>query len=91
MRLSSAIAVYFIIWWVVLFAVLPWGIRNASESGETVEQGNDAGAPVNPRLGLKAVITTVVASIIYVAVYALINQGWVGLNDIPFLGGPPIG
>lgn len=90
MRMSSAIAIYFIIWWVVLFAVLPWGIRNSAETGETVEQGNDAGAPVNPRLGLKALITTIVATIVFIAVYAMINQGWVGLQDIPFLRGPKV-
>ena len=50
MSLASALAIYFIIWWLVLFMVLPFGIRNAHESGETVEEGNEPGAPVNPRL-----------------------------------------
>ncbi len=33
MSLASALAIYFIIWWLVLFLVLPFGIRNAHESG----------------------------------------------------------
>jgi predicted secreted protein len=90
MRLSSAIAIYFIIWWCVLFAVLPWGIRNASEAGETVEQGNDAGAPINPRLGLKALITTIVASVVFALVYAIITQGWITLDDFSLVNGPKV-
>ena len=54
MNLASAIAIYFIIWWLVLFLVLPFGIRNAHDTGETVEAGNEPGAPVKPRLVQKA-------------------------------------
>ena len=50
MKLGSAIAIYFIIWWVCLFVVLPFGVKNAHEAGETVEQGNEHGAPVRPVL-----------------------------------------
>ena len=46
MKWTSAIAIYFIIWWLVMFVVLPFGIKNSSEAGEIVEDGNDAGAPV---------------------------------------------
>jgi len=34
MKVGTFIAIYFIIWWVVLFAVLPWGVRSQEESGE---------------------------------------------------------
>ena len=44
MSLTTAIAIYFIIWWVVLFAVLPWGVRSQEESG-AVAPGTDPGAP----------------------------------------------
>jgi predicted secreted protein len=76
-RITSAIAIYFIIWWVTLFAVLPFGVRNAHEAGEKVEPGHEAGAPVNPQLGKKALITTVVATALFVAVYLIITSGWV--------------
>jgi predicted secreted protein len=64
MALSTAIAIYFIIWWVTLFAVLPWGIRSQEESGEVL-QGSDPGAPVVPRLWSKLIWTTIVASIVF--------------------------
>ena len=57
MKIGSMIAIYFVIWWTVLFAVLPFGIRNAHEAGEKVELGNDAGAPVTLHLGKKVLIT----------------------------------
>ena len=50
MSLPTSIAIYFIIWWVVLFAVLPWGVRSQQEHGAIVP-GSDPGAPVMPALG----------------------------------------
>jgi predicted secreted protein len=65
MSWTTALAVYFIIWWVVLFAVLPWGIHSQAESGEIVP-GSDPGAPALPQLRAKLVWTTVVATIVFV-------------------------
>src|SRR6516162_3937865 len=52
MSLPTSIAIYFIIWWVVLFAVLPWGVRSQQEHGAIVP-GSDPGAPVMPALKRK--------------------------------------
>jgi predicted secreted protein len=65
----SAVAIYFIIWWTTLFAILPFGIRNADEAGEVVEAGHEPGAPVNPQLGKKAIATTVVSAVIFALFY----------------------
>jgi predicted secreted protein len=59
-----AIAVFLTLWFVVLFAVLPFGVTSQSES-ESYLQGTDPGAPVTPRLLLKAVWTTVVTAILF--------------------------
>ncbi|MGH6769527.1 MAG: DUF1467 family protein [Xanthobacteraceae bacterium] len=64
MALSTTIAIYFIIWWVALFVVLPWGVRSQAESGDVL-QGSDPGAPAVPRLWLKLVWTTIVASVVF--------------------------
>jgi predicted secreted protein len=58
------IATYVVIWWTALFAVLPWGIKPAEED----DLGHGAGAPRNPRLWQKAVVTSVVAAIIWLGV-----------------------
>ena len=56
MSVTTAIAVFFLIWWVVLFAVLPWGVRSQHEAGRDVEPmapGTDPGAPTHFSLGRK--------------------------------------
>ncbi len=79
MKLASAIAIYFVIWWTVLFAVLPFGVRNAHESGEVVPEGHEAGAPIVHGLVRKALITTVIAAVVFAAVYwAIVNRNLLG-------------
>jgi predicted secreted protein len=85
MKVSSAIAIYFIIWWLVLFLVLPFGIRNAEEAGESVVQGNDAGAPVQAQVLRKVIYTTILASVVFALVYGTITRGWLTLDSFPFL------
>ena len=65
MSWTTAAAIYFIIWWVTLFAVLPWGIRSQAESGEVVP-GSDPGAPAVPNLLAKLGWTTLVATVVFV-------------------------
>jgi len=70
LRVSGGLALYFVIWWILLFAVLPFGVRSQVESGEVV-QGSEPGAPVLPALREKAIWTTFVASIVLVIVAAV--------------------
>jgi predicted secreted protein len=91
MSLATAIAIYFIVWWVCLFIVLPFGVRNAHETGEAVEQGNDAGAPVKPMLMRKIIATTILASVVFAGIWGQMRYGWIGFEDIPFLGNMPAG
>ena len=59
-----AIAIYFIMWWITLFAVLPFGVRSQHEE-PTRTPGTDPGAPVAPRLGLKALVTTLISAVLF--------------------------
>jgi predicted secreted protein len=72
MSLPLALSSYFIIWWVVLFAVLPFGVRSGSEAGLERAPGTDAGAPAFPHLGWKALATTVVSGFVFAALYAYV-------------------
>jgi predicted secreted protein len=58
------IAILFTTWFTVLFAVLPFGVRSQQEEGTFVE-GTDPGAPVAPKLWIKALWTTVLTAIVY--------------------------
>ncbi len=90
MTLASGIAIYFIVWWVVLFAVLPFGVRNAHEAGEAVGEGHESGAPVNPMLWKKIIWTTIAASVVFAFIYGQMTYGWIGWDDIPFLRDMPV-
>jgi predicted secreted protein len=67
---ASTIAVFFVIWWTVLFAVLPFGVKSQADEGEVV-RGSEPGAPAAPMLMKKAGITTAIAVVVYVIVWFL--------------------
>jgi len=66
----TGIAIYFVIWWTVLFAVLPWGAHVPDES----DAGKAAGAPARPRIGLKFLVTTGIAAVVWLIVYGIIKS-----------------
>ena len=74
MSATTAIAIYFLIWWITLFAVLPFGVRRQDEDG-AIAPGTDPGAPALPRLGLKLLWTTLVASVIFGLCYVVYATG----------------
>lgn len=84
MTLVFAIATYFIIWWIVLFAMLPIGVRTQAEEGE-VSPGTAESAPRHPHLRPKIVATTLVSAIVFAGVYAIVAHQLIALDDIPFL------
>jgi len=59
---------YIVLWWIVLFAVLPFGTRSQEESGEIVP-GSEPGAPAAPNLVRKIIWTTVATTVIFLLVY----------------------
>jgi predicted secreted protein len=66
------IAILFTTWFIVLFAVLPFGVRSQQEEGTFVE-GTDPGAPVAPKLWIKAVWTTVLTAVVFGMLVALVR------------------
>jgi predicted secreted protein len=85
MKWTSAIAIYFIIWWLTLFLVLPFGVKNAAETGADVEGGNDAGAPVSHGLAWKALVTTALATLVYALVYWALANNVLEQLQLPFM------
>jgi len=85
MGLLSGAAIFFIVWWLVLFTVLPWGADSAHETESAVEPGTAPSAPMAPRIARKFVITTIVASVIFAAIYVAVSNELFGLDDVPFL------
>ena len=67
MSLSLSIAVYFVIWWVALFAVLPFGVQSQRELNDIVP-GTEPGAPARPRILLRVAANTVFSGLIFAVV-----------------------
>jgi predicted secreted protein len=88
MSITTAIAIYFIIWWTVLFAVLPWGIRSQEESG-TVVPGTDPGAPAIPGLRRKLIWTTLLAALVFASWYLVVSSRLITIEDLAALLGMP--
>jgi predicted secreted protein len=86
MAVSTAIAVYFLIWWLTLFAVLPWGV---SAQGEEAPPGTDPGAPRLPHLLAKLIWTTIIATGIFAVIAYLYVNRLVTLDDLGALLGMP--
>ncbi|WP_072396864.1 DUF1467 family protein [Hyphomicrobium sp. CS1GBMeth3] len=87
MSLSLGIALYIMIWWMTLFAVLPFGVKTQGEAGEIVE-GTPESAPVKPRLLRVVIINTIVATLAFLFVWTALERDWLGLY-IPPENSPP--
>jgi len=81
MTLSMAIAVYVVIWWTVLFAILPIGVRTQGEDG-TIVPGTPESAPTRPRLVRIVLLTTLVSSLVFAGLWAVIRYNLVNLEDL---------
>ncbi len=81
MPFATALVIFFLIWWVALFAVLPWGIRSQHE-GDDIAPGTDPGAPSKARIGWKLVWTTVVAAAIYAVCFLVYVEHWVAVDGL---------
>ena len=69
---ATAIALYFTLWWVMLFAVLPLGVKRVEDGAP----GIDRGAPQTPRIWWKAGVTCVVAFFVWLPIYLLWGSPW---------------
>ena len=87
-QISTAIAIYFIIWWVILFVTLPFGVRSQHEDG-VGEPGTDPGAPILTRMGRKLIWTTIISAIVYGLGMAAYHAGYLSIERLSKLMGMP--
>ena len=64
------IVIFVVIWWLVLFMVLPFGIQKDDE----IVGGNDPGAPKNPMLKKKIILTSVISFFLSIIVSVIKNE-----------------
>jgi predicted secreted protein len=85
MTAVTGIAMYVVIWWIVLFVVLPFGVRPTSEPGG---RGQMAGAPEKPMMLKKALWTSLLAAIVWALIFAVVQSDLLPVRDALVL--PPV-
>jgi predicted secreted protein len=86
--ISTGFAIYFVLWWVVLFLTLPFGVRSQHEDGVGAP-GTDPGAPVATKMGRKLIWTTVLSAVIFAAGLLAYNAGLLNIERLSKLMGMP--
>ena len=81
MGITGSIIVYVLIWWIIFFSVLPVGSQSNKEKYKERIGGMDPGAPINPKIGKKFLITTIITSIIFIAIYYLVKFEILNLRE----------
>ena len=71
----STILVYVVLWWLEFFMLLLVGARSFDEAGEEVQSGNVESAPLRPRIGRKALMATLLAAVITLPVWFMVDSG----------------
>ena len=72
----AGIFAYAMFWWVVLFAVLPWGVKVPDKP----EPGHASSAPANPHMPARFAVTSVIAGVIWLIFYYLVRIGVISLR-----------
>jgi predicted secreted protein len=87
MSVSLTIAVYLIVWWIVLFTLLPFkmGAPPAPTGGDPFAEA--VGAPSKPKLKVKFLLTTLISALIVGALYAAVAFELISLEQL-VSGGP---
>jgi predicted secreted protein len=76
-------AIYVVVWWLVLFAVLPIGVKSQSEHGGRIPRGSERGAPVKPLMLKKIAATSVIAALLLAIGYGLSYSGFIDNYILP--------
>ena len=86
--ISTLFAIYFVLWWLVLFVTLPFGIRSQHEDGVGAP-GTDPGAPILARMGRKLLWTTIISAVIFAIALWAYYQGYLSIDRLSKLMGMP--
>ena len=83
MGVEEGIAIYLVVWWTTLFAVLPLGARSHAEEGIQVPGGGDPASPVNPNIKRKFITTTWIAAIVFAILWCVLHFHLITLPSLP--------
>jgi len=86
MDFETSIAIYLIVWWLVLFSVLPVGAISHAEAGIKTPGGGDPGSPIDPQLKRKFIRTTWISALIFAPFWIAVHFHWLTFGMLRSLG-----
>ena len=86
--ISTWLAIYFVLWWVTLFVILPFGVRSQHETGGA-SPGTDPGAPTISLMGKRLIWTTLLSAVIFAFALAAYQDGYFSIERLSKLMGLP--
>ena len=81
MGITGSIIVYDCIWWIIFFISLPFGIISEKRKYRESLKGNDPGAPKNPNILKKFIISTLITSILFFGIYYMVSNNYLNLRE----------
>lgn len=78
MSAVSGFVTFVVLWWIVLFAVLPW----RAQAPEAPAAGHATSAPADPRLAWKAMWTTIITIVIWLGIFAIVESDLISFRDM---------
>lgn len=75
MRIGTWTAIYFVVWWLCLFLVLPFVARSKQSEADFVA-GADPGAPIRPNWMMMLTVTSVISLVVLAVLWWLIENYW---------------
>ncbi|APH54585.1 putative membrane associated protein [Granulibacter bethesdensis] len=74
----TAIVLYALIWWTLLFAILPLGTRTRQEADDV---SGWRGTPENPQILKKALLTTLISIVVWGIFMVVINSDYLSFRN----------
>ncbi len=85
MTITGALVLYSVTWFMVFFCVLPLRFTSQADAGSVVP-GTPRSAPSDFVVGKKALVTTIIATVIWALICAVILWGGIGIDDLDVFG-----
>ena len=80
MSITGSIVTYVILWWIILFLLLPFKIKSQLDD-KKINPGTEPGAPSNPRILKKVFYTTIITSILFTIIFILSYFNVINIRD----------
>ena len=83
MNWYAVFAIYFLMWVICAFIMLPLGLRTPDETGEALLKGQADSAPSNFRPMMVVLRATILSGFLFGLYYANYVEGWVTVEMLP--------